>query len=130
VDSGHKPLSQEVHELAAHLFRHQAGQMLASLTRVLGWEAADTAEEIVQEALVAALETWPYRGIPEEPGAWLWSVAVNKAKDRLRHAQVAKRKLAVVTRELEARRESPPTNATGPTPPIVRIGSCSLHGRA
>ena len=97
-----RPSQGEVDLLAAHLFRHEAGRLTASLTRILGWSEVDLAEDIVQEALLSALETWPYRGIPEQPSAWLWRVAKNRVTDRLRSRVRGARKLAALTRELEA----------------------------
>src|SRR5262249_60261147 len=72
-----------VRDLVEHLFRHQAGQMLAILTHIFGLENLDMAEEVVQEALLQALRQWPYQGIPDNPRAWLVRAAHNKALDRL-----------------------------------------------
>jgi len=58
--------------------------MLATLTRLLGSRHLALAEEVVQEALVTALQQWPYQGIPQNPSAWLIQVAKNRAVDRLR----------------------------------------------
>jgi RNA polymerase sigma-70 factor (ECF subfamily) len=55
--------------LLEHLFRHQAGHLLAGLTRLLGLEQLDLAEEVVQEALLKALRLWPFRGVPDDPAA-------------------------------------------------------------
>lgn len=74
----------EVHQLVDHLFRHQAGRMTAALTRALGPRYLDWIEELVHDALVQALKRWPYRGIPEDPAAWLLTVARNRAMDRFR----------------------------------------------
>ncbi|HMV82951.1 MAG TPA: sigma-70 family RNA polymerase sigma factor [Blastocatellia bacterium] len=74
----------KVSGLVDHLFRHQAGQMIATLVRVFGPRHIDLAEEVVQEALVKALQLWSYRGIPDNPSAWLIQVAKNRALDRLR----------------------------------------------
>jgi RNA polymerase sigma-70 factor (ECF subfamily) len=52
-----------VHELVEHLFRHQAGQMLATLAHIFGLENLDLAEEVVQEALLQALRQWPFQGV-------------------------------------------------------------------
>jgi RNA polymerase sigma-70 factor (ECF subfamily) len=73
-----------VSRLVDHLFRHQAGQMVSRLTRVFGPAHLDLAEEVVQDALLKALEVWPFRGIPENPGGWLVEVARNRALDLLR----------------------------------------------
>src|SRR5688500_14296462 len=58
--------------------------MVASLTRVLGSENLALAEEVVQDALIAAMQTWPMRGVPDDPGGWLFKVARNRALDVLR----------------------------------------------
>ena len=71
-------------EFVDDLFRHSAGQMVSALTRLLGPERLDLAEEVVQDALVKALETWPYRGVPDNPRGWLFTVARNRALDLLR----------------------------------------------
>lgn len=67
-----------------HLFRHSAGQMVATLTRVFGPEHLSLAEEVVQEALISALQRWGIGGIPENPQGWLFQVARNRALDQLR----------------------------------------------
>lgn len=71
-------------ELVEHLFRHQAGRMVSTLTRILGPRHLQLAEDVVQEALIRALELWPHRGIPDHPAAWLIEVARNRALDVLR----------------------------------------------
>jgi RNA polymerase sigma-70 factor (ECF subfamily) len=58
--------------------------MVSVLTRHLGACYIDVAEEAVQDALLKALQTWPYRGIPQDPRAWLFTAARNRARDRLR----------------------------------------------
>lgn len=72
--------------LVGDLFRRSAGRMVARLARVFGSEHLDLAEDVVHDALLRALETWPYRGIPEIPEAWLFEVAKNRARDVLRRA--------------------------------------------
>ena len=70
--------------LVDHLFRHSAGQMVATLTRIFGPEHLSLAEEVVQEALIAALQQWGIGGVPENPRGWLFRVARNRALDQLR----------------------------------------------
>jgi RNA polymerase sigma-70 factor (ECF subfamily) len=70
-------------ELAAHLFRHEAGKMTATLTKHFGFQNVQIAEDIVQETMIAALQHWQ-RGIPPNPTAWLYRVAKNKALDYVR----------------------------------------------
>jgi RNA polymerase sigma factor (sigma-70 family) len=71
-------------ELVDHLFRHEAGKITARLTRRFGPYRWDLAEEAVQEAMCAALETWKFYGAPADPGAWLMRVAQNRVIDRVR----------------------------------------------
>ena len=70
--------------LLEHLFRHQAGRMVAYFTRLFGPAHLELAEETVQEAMLRALQTWPYQGIPENAEAWLFRVARNTAIDAIR----------------------------------------------
>src|SRR5688500_16768433 len=70
--------------LVDHLFRHKAGQMISALTRYFGVENLELVEDIVQETLLKALQQWSYRGVPENPGGWLWQTAKNHALDVLR----------------------------------------------
>ena len=82
--------------LPEHLFRHVAGRLVATLTRVVGPARLDLAEEVVQEALVKAVEAWPYQGVPENPAGWLYAVARHRALDRLRREAVLRRKVAAL----------------------------------
>lgn len=75
---------ESVPQLVDHLFRHKAGQMVSALTRYFGVQNLELVEDIVQEALLKALQGWPYHGIPENPGGWLWQTAKNQALDVLR----------------------------------------------
>ena len=70
-----------------HLFRHEAGKMAAVLTRFLGVDQIDTAQDLVQDTLLKAMETWRFRGMPDNPTAWLYKVAKNKAIDWVREQQ-------------------------------------------
>ncbi len=74
----------EIGGLVDHLFRHRAGQMVATLTRIFGPAYLDLAQDVVQEAMVLALRRWPFTGIPDNPGAWIVQVAKNRALDVLR----------------------------------------------
>lgn len=79
-----------------HLFRRSAGQIVAALTAVVGPDRLDLAEEVVQDAMVRALEVWRYRGVPDNPRGWLYRVAVNRARDLVRRDAVLSDKLARV----------------------------------
>jgi RNA polymerase sigma factor (sigma-70 family) len=72
------------HHLVDHLFRSRAGQLVAWLTRIFGPAHLELAEEVVQDALLKALQQWPYSGVPQNPGGWLFRVARNGALDVLR----------------------------------------------
>lgn len=89
---GEQPLPQ----LVEHLFRHRYAEMVAGLVRVLGPDRLELVEDVVQEAMLRALRTWPARGVPDRPDAWVFSVARNLAFDVLRRSKVAAR----VEREL------------------------------
>jgi RNA polymerase sigma-70 factor (ECF subfamily) len=71
-------------QVAEGLFRREGARLVASLTAHLGTHRLELAEDVVQEALVRALQTWPYRGIPDNPAAWLTRTAKNLAVDALR----------------------------------------------
>ena len=102
VDSSFSEKSREsVPELVDHLFRHRAGQMVSALTRYFGVENLELVEDIVQEALLKALQQWPYRGIPENPGGWLWQTAKNQALDVLRREARFQKKLQGEIRLIE-----------------------------
>ncbi len=88
-------------EIVEHLFRRQYSQILARLTRVLGPSHLDLAEEAVQEAMVSALQRWPFSGVPDSPAGWLLTVARNKALDRLRRRARFREKETFVLREIE-----------------------------
>jgi RNA polymerase sigma-70 factor (ECF subfamily) len=79
---------QHVHQLVSHLFRHEAGKMAAVLTRLLGFHSLELAEDIVQDTLVKALSTWKIKGVPENPQAWLYTVAKRKALDVIREQKI------------------------------------------
>ncbi|MDH3493378.1 MAG: sigma-70 family RNA polymerase sigma factor [Acidobacteriota bacterium] len=67
-----------------HLLRHNAGQMVAVLSKIFGFELIDQIEDAIQEALVKALKSWAIKGVPEKPTAWLIQVAKNHLFDQLR----------------------------------------------
>ncbi|HEX9561804.1 MAG TPA: RNA polymerase sigma factor [Candidatus Dormibacteraeota bacterium] len=80
----------------AAVFREEAGRLTAALVRTLG--DFDLAEEVVQDSLVAALETWPEQGIPDRPGAWLMTTARRRAIDIMRRDKRYREKLMLLER--------------------------------
>jgi predicted RNA polymerase sigma factor len=77
-------------ELGDHLFRQEAGRMVAALTRVFGIHNLALAEDVVQDAFCRALEVWKFRGVPENPSAWLMATAKHRAIDVLRRERTAR----------------------------------------
>jgi predicted RNA polymerase sigma factor len=72
-------------------FRHEAGRLTAMLVRLLGPANLDRAEDVVQDVLCQALETWKFGRLPDNPGGWLVQAARNRALDLLRHQAVRDR---------------------------------------
>jgi RNA polymerase sigma-70 factor, ECF subfamily len=91
------PDPDAAHELVDRLFREEQGRAVATLIRVTG--DFDLAEEAVQDAFISALETWPERGVPANPGAWITTTARNRAIDRLRRRRRLVEKTETLARE-------------------------------
>jgi RNA polymerase sigma-70 factor (ECF subfamily) len=89
------------HQLVDHLFRSRAGQMVAWLTRVFGPAHLDLVEEVVQDALLKALQQWPYSGVPDNPSGWLFRVARNGALDILRRHTAFAARASEIAAELQ-----------------------------
>ena len=91
------------HRTIEAVWRIESARLIAGLARFV--RDVGVAEDLAQEALVAALERWPESGVPDNPGAWLMATAKHRAIDRLRHAKMAQRKHEELGRELERRQE-------------------------
>jgi RNA polymerase sigma factor (sigma-70 family) len=89
-------------QLVDHLFRHEAGKMIAVLTRIFGFHNLELVEDTVQETFLKALQVWKYRAVPDNPSAWLMQVARNRTIDLVRRQQ----KLSGISEELAARLQS------------------------
>ena len=94
----------DTHRAIDAVWRIEAPKLIAGLARMV--RDVGFAEELAQDALVAALERWPEAGIPDNPAAWLMATAKNRAIDRLRHAKLAASKQEDVGRELEEQLEA------------------------
>lgn len=92
---------EQVTQVVEHFFRHEAGKMTSTLTRVFGIEHLNRAEDVVQETLVRALQTWPYYGIPKNPSAWITQVAKNLALDLIRRDRVFRNKEDAIVHLME-----------------------------
>jgi len=77
-------------EPSDHLFRRESGRMVAALTRIFGVHNLALAEDVVQDAFCRAMEVWPFRGVPENPSAWLMTTAKNRALDVLRRERTVR----------------------------------------
>jgi RNA polymerase sigma-70 factor (ECF subfamily) len=82
------PPGADISQLAEHLFRAESGKLVSVLTSIFGVERLQLAEDVVQEAMIRALKTWPYYGIPKNPAAWLTQTAKNLALDLIRREKL------------------------------------------
>lgn len=97
----------EVPHVVEHLFRHEGAKMVATLTRLFGTEHLSLAEDVVQEALAKALQTWPYHGVPQNPSAWIMRVSRNLALDVVRREKVFRGKEEQIAHLMEGEERSP-----------------------
>src|SRR5438046_4451313 len=91
------------HRAIDAVWRIESARLIAGLARMV--RDVGLAEELAQEALVAALERWPESGVPENPGAWLMTAAKNRAIDLLRRRKLLERKPEEGGREAQGRGE-------------------------
>ena len=94
--------SADIHRAIEAVWRIESARLIAGLTRVT--RDVGIAEDLAQDALVAALEQWPESGIPEKPGAWLMAAAKNRAIDLFRRNKLLERKHDELGREIERER--------------------------
>ncbi|MEU8184664.1 RNA polymerase sigma factor [Micromonospora sp. NPDC049047] len=100
---------EQVHRTVEAVWRIESGRVvaaLAGLVRDVGW-----AEELAQDALVAALEQWPRDGVPTNPGAWLTTVGKRRAIDALRRRSLLERRVADLGRDLDEEQFTPDFDA-------------------
>jgi RNA polymerase sigma factor (sigma-70 family) len=95
------PPSGEVTQVVEHCFRHESGKIISTLTRIFGIEHINRAEDVVQETLARALQTWPYYGIPQNPAAWITQVAKNLALDLIRREKIFHNKEIEIARLID-----------------------------
>ncbi len=96
----------DAHRAIDAVWRIESARLIAGLARIVG--NVGLAEELAQDALVAALEQWPESGVPRNPGAWLMTIGKRRAIDHIRRNQRFERKLEELGRELEAEGEQAP----------------------
>jgi RNA polymerase sigma-70 factor (ECF subfamily) len=102
---------QEVSQVVEHLFRHEAGKMVAILTGIFGTEHLTLAEDVVQEALARALQTWPFYGVPKNPSAWIIRASRNLALDVVRRQKVFRDKEPEIIRLMDRSEPAPDETA-------------------
>jgi RNA polymerase sigma factor (sigma-70 family) len=95
-----------MHRTILAVWRIEQPRLITGLSRML--RDVPLAEELTQDALVAALEHWPQTGVPEKPGAWLMATAKRRALDHLRRVRMLARKHEMVAREMEAEQQAMP----------------------
>ncbi|HJR19531.1 MAG TPA: RNA polymerase sigma factor [Actinomycetota bacterium] len=89
----------DTHRIIEAVWRIESPRLIAGLARMVG--DVVVAEDLAQDALVAALERWPESGVPDNPGAWLMATAKHRAIDQFRRSKVLERKHAEIGRDLE-----------------------------
>ncbi len=92
----------ETKDLIPHLFRTEFTKMVSVLSRHFGLQHVEMAEDIVSDTFLLAAETWKLKGLPENPTAWLYTVAKNKTKDYLKRNQLFTKKIAIEIRKTES----------------------------
>jgi RNA polymerase sigma factor (sigma-70 family) len=97
-------VSSDAHRAIDAVWRIESAKLIAGLARLT--RDIGVAEDLAQDALVAALERWPESGVPDNPGAWLMAAAKHRAIDRLRRDKLLERKHEELGRELEVRQEA------------------------
>ena len=96
----------DAHRAIDAVWRIESAKLIAGLARMV--RDVGLAEDLAQEALLAALEHWPEEGIPEKPGAWLMATAKRRAIDHFRRGQMLNRKHEELGREFEIREQTVP----------------------
>src|SRR6266498_2910171 len=94
----------DTHRAIDAIWRIESPKLIAALTRIV--RDVGVAEDLAQDALVAALEQWPKSGVPDKPGAWLMATAKHRAIDLFRRNKVLERKHEELARELEIEQET------------------------
>jgi RNA polymerase sigma-70 factor (ECF subfamily) len=104
-----------------HFFRRESGRLVSTLTRMLGVHQLALAEDAVQETLAAAVEVWAFRGVPDNPSAWLMTAARNRAVSLLRRERTARRFAPEIGRQAdEAGVDAGPASEVAHLPPPLR----------
>src|SRR4051812_33028701 len=100
------PSEAETHRVIDAVWRIESAKLIAGLARMVG--DVGLAEDLAQDALLAALERWPVSGVPEKPGAWLMQTAKHRAIDQVRRRAMLDRKHEELGAELEEQQSHAP----------------------
>ena len=114
--------ASDVNRTIEAVWRIESARLIAGLARIV--RDVGVAEDLAQEALVAALEQWPESGVPDNPGAWLMATAKHRAVDRLRRAEVHERKTRELGREIEIQRPDREPATSRPRSTIRSTTTC------
>lgn len=96
-------------QLVEHFFRHETGRLHGALIRLLGVQNLSLAEDVTQEAMLRALRHWSMGGVPPNPSAWITQVAMNLARDALRHQRMSNSKEPAIITYLDQMQSAPVT---------------------
>jgi RNA polymerase sigma factor (sigma-70 family) len=107
-------------DLSEHLFRREAGRLVAALTRIFGVHNLELAEDVVQDAFCRALEVWKVRGLPDNPSAWLMAAAKNRALDIVRRERTARTFAPELAHALESEWTLAPSIEEAFATPVIR----------
>jgi RNA polymerase sigma factor (sigma-70 family) len=103
------PAKSQIDHLVDHLFRQETGRLVSVLTRAFGSENLDLAEDVVQDSLMEALDQWQSDGVPENPSAWLFQVAKNKALNIVNRKKYKRQYSKEISHSLQSERLAEPT---------------------
>lgn len=128
LPAGHEPAApahaRHVSEVVEHFFRHETGRLHGALMRLLGPGNLPLVEDVAQSAMLQAMRVWAFGGVPPNPSAWITRVAINLARDAMRHQRMASGKETGIITHLEQLR--PDTPVPGETEPEIREDALRL----
>lgn len=122
--AGRDPATARPSQVVEHFFRHETGRLHGALTRFLGPGNLSLVEDVTQGALLQAMRTWSIGGVPANPSAWITRVAMNLARDTLRHRRMAQAKEPNIITHIE--QLLPESAAVGEGEPTIRDDALRL----
>jgi RNA polymerase sigma factor (sigma-70 family) len=107
------PSSAQPAQLVEHFFRHETGRLHGALVRLVGVQNLQLAEDVAQEAMLRALRAWSMGGVPANPSAWITRVAMNLARDAMRHQRMSGAKETAIVTHIEQTYSTPAVAVEG-----------------